>query len=150
MFVCNRHETRAFSTGAASGVVRKGECNHVVGDTLTLVSKYIDGSDNSVKFGTATVLSVRPGTIGKFRKDGMIAEMDGYPNCEVWFGTINQMYSGMLSDGDQAYHLKLKIDSIDNEDSEEVVTPVTQDPSIEYIETIDDHGIKTRIPAPTN
>jgi hypothetical protein len=41
-------------------------------------------------------------------------------------------------------------DDRDDEDSEEVVTPVAQDPSIEYIETIDDHGIKTRIPAPTN
>lgn len=152
MFACNRHETRMFMEGKATGVVRKygDTCPHMVGDVIALTSQYLDESKRNIPFCKATIISIRPGTIGQFRGDPMIAEMDGYANGNVWLGQMNQIYGGILTNDDKVFHLKLRLEEIDKESGRkgdiEMVMP-SNVPVGKEVE-MDDDGIQTRFVAP--
>lgn len=152
MFACNRHETRMLMEGKASGVVRKygDACPHNVGDEIALTSLYLDESKRNIPFCKAAVISVRPGTVGQFKQDPMIAEMDGYPNGLVWFGQINQMYGGTLTDDDKVFHLKLRIEEIDKEAGRREDVPMVMPSNVPVGKEIemDDDGIQTRFVSP--
>lgn len=114
MFELNRFETKQVMEGSASGCARKygNECPHKPGSEIVLTSRFLDSSGRSIPFAKANVVSVRPGTVGEFRRDPMIAEMDGYPNGEVWFGQLSQMYRGM-KDSEKIFHIRFMITDID-------------------------------------
>jgi hypothetical protein len=103
--------------GKACGVVRKcleGKCPHKAGSKIVFTTKFLpwmDG-DQSVPFAKATVVSVRPGTVGGFRRDRMLAGQDGFANGEVWHGHLNQFYGGICN-SDSVYHITFRIDEID-------------------------------------
>ncbi|MBN2258209.1 MAG: hypothetical protein JW704_10345 [Anaerolineaceae bacterium] len=116
MFSCNRLETQLIMEGRASGVARKygKDCPHVVGAELVLTSDTLDGSGRHIPFARATVTSVRPGTVGQFRKDKIQAEKDGYQSGEHWYGNLRQMYRG-LNDTDKMHHISFLIIEIDKQ-----------------------------------
>jgi hypothetical protein len=116
MFTCNRWETKVIMEGRASGCSRVygNGCPHRIGGELVLTSRYLDLEGRDIPFAKAQVVSIRPGTVGEFRRDKMLAEIDGYANGEVWFGQMNQMYKG-LKDTDKVYHIKFRIIEIDKQ-----------------------------------
>jgi hypothetical protein len=116
MFDLNRFETKQIMEGRATGCTRKyGDvCPHVPGAEIIFTSKFLDLSGKSVPFARAQVVSVRPGTVGEFRRDSMIAEIDGYPNGEVWYGQMGVMYKG-VKDTDKMHHIKFRIIEIDKQ-----------------------------------
>lgn len=118
MFACNRNETRQIMEGKATGVARRypGGCPHVPGSELWLTSDSLDrsGAGRHIPFAKIQVVSVRPGTVGQFRRDPMIAEIDGYANGAVWFGQMSQMYKG-IKDTDNIVHLKFRVIQMDKE-----------------------------------
>jgi hypothetical protein len=116
MLELNRWETKQVMSGRATGIVRKydGGCPHSPGGELILTSKYLDSKSRNIPFAKAQVVTVRPGTVGQFRRDPMIAEMDGYANGEVWFGQMGVMYRGIKNE-EQVYHIKFRITEIDKQ-----------------------------------
>lgn len=116
MFALNRFETKQIMSGRAGGCARKygDECPHKPGDEIVLSSRFLSPADNSIPFAKAQVVSVRPGTVAEFRRNPMIAEMDGYPNGEVWFGQMNVMYKGLKED-EKMHHIKFRILEIDKD-----------------------------------
>lgn len=118
MFSLTRRETGRVMSGLASGCARKydGGCPHKPGGEIVLTSKYIDasGQGRSIPFAKVEVVSVRPGTVGEFRMDPVIAEIDGYENGEVWFGQMSQLYRG-LKNTDEIYHIKWRVLEIDRQ-----------------------------------
>lgn len=152
MFACNRHETRVFMEGKAVGVVRKygDTCPHTVGEEIALTSQYLDDSKRNIPFCKGTIVSIRPGTVGQFKGDPMIAEMDGYPNGRVWFAQLNQMYGNILTDDDKVFHLKLRLEEMDKEAGRKEDVPMVMPSNVPVGKTmeIDDDGIQTRFVAP--
>lgn len=115
MFALNRHETKQIMSGKASGAARKYDvCPHKAGAEIVFTSKYLDTSGRSIPFAKATISSVRPGTVGQFRRDQMVAAMDGYENGEHWFGMMSIMYPG-LQDSDEITHIKFRITEMDRD-----------------------------------
>ena len=116
MFACNRLETKLIMGGEATGVCRKygDSCPHVPGAEIVLTSKFLDNSGRNIHFAKATIISVRPGTVGQFRRDKRQAKRDGYANGEHWHGNLSQMYKGMR-DTDKMYHLTFQITQIDKQ-----------------------------------
>jgi len=122
MFPCTRNETRLIMEDKACGVVRPypdGACPHRVGSELVFTSKFLPwmgDSDQSVPFAKATIVSVRPGTIGAFRKDDQLAERDGFANGEVWLGHLRQI-PGYEDIGDDvsAYHITFRLIEVDKD-----------------------------------
>jgi hypothetical protein len=115
MFSCNRHETKQIMAGKADGATRKYDtCPHKAGNEIVLTSKFLDRSERSIPFAKAIVTSVRPGTVGEFRRDQSVAEMDGYPNGEVWVGQMRVMYPG-LADADKLTHIRFRITELDRD-----------------------------------
>jgi hypothetical protein len=103
--------------GMATGLVRKydGECPHHVRGQLVLTSRFLEpGGERPIPFARAEIISIRPGTVGQFRRDKTQAEKDGYKNGAHWFGNINRMYKG-LKDSDEVYHLSFRIIQIDKQ-----------------------------------
>jgi len=110
-------ETGLILEGKASGVVRRyGEsCPHEPGNEIVFTSKYLAGTKDptqEVPFAKGQVVSVRPGTVGQFRKDKMLAEKDGYANGNVWYGHMSQLYKG-ISDDTQVHHVSFRIVELD-------------------------------------
>lgn len=105
-------------TGMATGCTRKygDNCPHRPGAEIVFTSKSMDltGGDRSIPFARAQVVTVRPGTVGEFRRDPMIAEMDGYENGEVWYGQMKVLYGG-LRDSEKMHHIKFRIIEIDKQ-----------------------------------
>lgn len=116
MFACNRHETKVIMSGTGAGFARKydGGCPLNVGDTLILTSLYLDGSGRNIPFAKAHIQTIRPGTVREFREDNVLAEIGGYPNGNVWYGHMNQMYPG-LGDTDKMYFFKVQVFEIDKD-----------------------------------
>lgn len=116
MFDLNRFETKQVMQGRATGFTRKygDTCPHVPGAEIILTSKFLDRYGKSIPFARAQVVSVRPGTVGEFRRDSMIADIDGYPNGEVWHGQMNMMYKG-VKDTEKMHHIKIRIIEIDKQ-----------------------------------
>ena len=117
MFTCNRFETKQIMEGKASGATRVyDKCPHVVGATIILTSKYIDqsGQGRAIPFAKATIVSIRPGTVGQFRRDNEQAKRDGYGNGNHWLGQMQQMYRG-LRETDPMDHISFKITEIDKQ-----------------------------------
>ena len=115
MFACNRHETKVFMNGMASGCTRMYEkCPHEVGAEIILTSKFLDNSGRSIPFAKAQITSIRPGTVGEFKNNPMIAEMDGYQNGAVWKGQMDVFYGGVKDDY-RMFHLKFRISEIDRD-----------------------------------
>jgi len=117
MFSCSRTETKLINEGRCCGVVRRyppNECPHKPGSLLQFSSSFLPEmppSDNTqVVFATATIVSVRPGTVASFRKDDMLARQDGFENGPVWHGHLNQYYKGIPDDA-SVYHITFRIDS---------------------------------------
>jgi hypothetical protein len=116
MFALTRLETQKIMQGLATGCIRNygGDCPHEVGNEIVLTSMYLDttGADRQIPFARAQVVSVRPGTAGEFRRDPIVAEMDGFENGEVLFGHLNQMYRG-VKETDRLHHIKFRVIEID-------------------------------------
>jgi len=114
MFPCTRYETKMIMEGKVVGFARKypGGCPHSPGSEIILTSKYLDRSGRNIPFAKVEVQTVRPGTVGSFRRDSIIAEMDGYGSGEHWFGQMRQMYGGLKSD-EEMYHMKFRVKEID-------------------------------------
>jgi hypothetical protein len=115
MFACTRFETKQIMDGKACGIVRKygDNCPHVRGGEIVLTSKFIDGQRN-MPFAKIEVQTVRPGTVGMFRRDPIISEMDGYANGEHWVGQMRQLYPG-ISNEDKVFHIKFFIKEMDKD-----------------------------------
>ncbi len=114
MFNCTRVETRSIMEGKASGVTRRypGGCPHQMGSQLVFVSEFQSRDSVPVPFATATIVSVRPSTIGELARDNMIVEKDGFSTGPEWKGHLNQMYRG-VSDGDSVHHISFRIDDME-------------------------------------
>lgn len=113
MFACTRLETKQIMAGKVCGIVRRySDCPHVRGERLVFTSKFLDNSGRNIPFATAEVQTVRPGTIGEFKRDPIIARMDGYANGEHWLGQLKQLYPG-ISDTDKVYHIKFFMKEMD-------------------------------------
>jgi hypothetical protein len=104
--------------GKTAGVVRRYDvdsCPHQPKGQLVFTSRYLPwmGDDpKEIPFARATITSVRPGTVGAFRKDKMIAEQDGFENPAVWHGHLNQLYRG-IADNVSVFHISFKIEEVD-------------------------------------
>jgi len=116
MFSCNRYETKVIMDGKSSGMVRQyGDiCPHEVGAEIVLTSSYLTQDGKALPFARATVTSVRPGSVGEFRRDPMLYETDGYKNGEHWFGNMSQMYRG-IKDTDKMFHISFRLIEIDKQ-----------------------------------
>lgn len=116
MFHCDRIETKNIMSGQADGVVRMygGGCPHKVGNEIVLTSKTLDSSGRSIPFARATITSIRPGTVGEFSRDPMIAEMDGFENPAVWLGHLRVVYPG-IREGEQVTHIRFRLVEMDRE-----------------------------------
>lgn len=114
MFHCTRTEMKLIMDGKASGVVRKyeGNCPHDVGSQLVFTSDVLDDSGRQIPFCEATIISVRPGTVGQFESDEMIPQMDGFDNGSMWAAHLSVLYGG-LKKTDHVFHIRFKIDQID-------------------------------------
>jgi len=117
MFSCTRTETQLIVAGKTAGAVRRypaGECPHSAGGQIVFTSRYLpwvkDGK--SFIFAKGTIVSMRPGTVGRFRKDNRMAEQDGFANGPTWHGHINQLYAG-IKDDESVYHITFKIEDVD-------------------------------------
>lgn len=124
MFQCTRTETRLFMEGKSGGVVRKygGDCPHKAGNDIVLTSKYLPwtGDDGkSVPFAKGVIVSVRPGTVARFRKDKMIAQTDGFGSPPAWHGHLNMLYQG-IRDDESVHHITIRIDAVDKDPDGEV------------------------------
>lgn len=127
MFSLSRHETKLVMSGKATGAARVySDCPHKPGNEIYLSSRTIDasGARRSITFAKAQIISVRPGTVGQFRRDPMIAEMDGYANGESWRAQLGVRYKG-IKDTDNITHIKFRILQMDTKagsrpDKEEV------------------------------
>jgi len=118
MFSCTRTETRFVMEGKTAGAVRKypkGECPHKAGSQIAFTSKFLpwmEGDRKSVPFARGTIVSVRPGTVGSFRKDNRLAKQDGFANGNVWHGHLCQLYDG-IKDDESVYHITFRVDKVD-------------------------------------
>jgi hypothetical protein len=117
MFSCNKHETRCFLEGRATGVVRRYSeehgCPHEPGSEIVLTSQFLDGKGTAIPFAKATVVSVRPGTIAQFERDSGIARMDGFGAGKEWKSWAKKMLYPGIHDDAKVYHLKLRITELD-------------------------------------
>lgn len=123
MFFVTRTETKLIMEEKSAGIVRRyqrGECPYKVGDEIVFTSRFIPWmrDANSVPFAKATVTSVRPGTIGSFRKDDRQAKHDGFANANTWYAHLNQFYLG-IKDDDPACHLSFRLTEIDKQAGKE-------------------------------
>ena len=115
MFNCTRVETRSIMQGKASGVTRRypqGGCPHQTGSQLVFTTEFQSRDGRSVPFATATIISVRPSTIGELARDNVIVAKDGFSTGPEWKGHLNQMYRG-VSDGDSVHHISFRIDEME-------------------------------------
>ena len=103
--------------GKATGFSRKyhNECPHKRGEIIVLTSKFLDSSGRNIPFAKVEVQTVRPGTVGRFRRDSIIAEMDGYGNGEHWVGQMRQLYGRRLNDSDSIFHIKFNAVQMDRD-----------------------------------
>ncbi len=114
MFNCTRVETQRIMEGKASGVTRRypqGECPHRIGSQLVFVTEHASRDSRPTPFATATIVSVRPSTIGALSRDEMTVEKDGFSTGPEWKGHLNQLYRG-VSDNDSVYHISFRIDEM--------------------------------------
>ena len=84
--------------GKASGLTRKyhGQCPHQVRGELILTSRFLElDEERPIPFAKATIISVRPGTVGEFRRNNVQAQKDGYDNGNHWLGNMSMMYRGL-------------------------------------------------------
>lgn len=119
MFSVTRTETKLIMEEKSAGVVRRypsGECPYKVGDEIVFTSRFIPWmkDEKPVPFAKATITSVRPGTIGSFRKDDRQAKHDGFANANTWHAHLNQFYRG-IKDDDSAVHLSFRVIEIDKQ-----------------------------------
>ena len=121
MFFCTRRETKLIMEGRSCGFVRRYSppegCPHKSNSQIVFTSKYLPWTPDdgkSIPFAKATVVSVRPGTVGSFRRDNRQAGDDGFANGEVWVGHLRQIrgYED-IDDAAPVYHVKFRIDEID-------------------------------------
>lgn len=118
MFSCNRHETRLLMENHLAGVVRRYSkdvgCPHVPGAQMVFTSRYMRGFEGQdVVVAKGRCVSVRPGTVGEFRKNDSIAHMDGFDNGVSWHTYFTtQMYKG-IRDTEPVFHIQVKIDAIE-------------------------------------
>lgn len=116
MFACTRLETKMVMEGRASGVVRKygDSCPHFRGEKIVLTSKFLDLSGRSIPFAKVEVMTVRPGSIGEFRRDPFISQIDGYDNGEHWMGQMRMLYPGTNED-EKVFHIKFNVVELDRD-----------------------------------
>ena len=117
MFSCTRTETGFVMNGKTAGAVRRypeGDCPHAPGGQIIFSSKYLPWvpGNKSIVFAKGTIVSVRPGTVERFRKDNRLAEQDGFANAAVWHGHLNQLYKG-IKDDEFVYHITFRVDEVD-------------------------------------
>ncbi len=118
MFNCNRHETRLINGGTLHGVIRRYAndvgCPHDPGGEIIFTSKFLRKHEGKeVPFAKGTVVSVRPGTVGEFRRSDVIAQMGGYANGVAWhtyFAT--QQYPG-IRDDERVYNIQVRVTDVD-------------------------------------
>jgi len=123
MLTCTMTETKLIMEGKTAGIVRRydGACPHEVGSQLVFASEYLpwaprgeDGKRKAVPFARGTIVSLRPGSVGQFRKDKMLAETDGYANPNVWHGHLRQFYKGIPDDAN-VFHITFRLEEVDKE-----------------------------------
>lgn len=126
MFSCTRTETRLIINGKSCGVVRRydGKCPHKAGSEIVFTSKFLpwlaQDDERSIPFAKGIVVSVRPGTVGGFRKDNTMAERDGFSNGAVWHGHLNQHYRG-IGDDVPVHHVTFKLEEVDKNAGKEKI-----------------------------
>ena len=93
MFSCTKTEARRIAEGKAVGVTRRyehGDCPHKVGNDIVFTGNFFRGYEGQqVPFARGKIVSVRPGTVGQFRNDEMLAYQDGFSTSPEWHGHIN-------------------------------------------------------------
>lgn len=114
MFACTRVETQRIMNGAATGVTRRyeaGQCPHKTGSQLVFTTEYMSGDGVPATFATATIVSVRPSTVGELARDKMTVMKDGFSTGPEWKGHLNQLYRG-IKDDDTVCHVSFRIDEM--------------------------------------
>ncbi len=114
MFACTRVETQRIMDGTATGVTRRyaaGECPHKPGSQLVFTTEFMARNGHPVAFATATIVSVRPSTIGELSRDKMTVMKDGFSTGPEWKGHLNQFYRG-VKDDDSVCHISFRIDEM--------------------------------------
>jgi len=115
MFRLTRNETKLIQEGGARSVTRRypSGCPHQVGAQIILSSEYADPpATDEVPFAVATIVSVRPITVGAMRRTPELCQMDGFGSPAEWHGHLLRLYPG-LSDDAQLYRLQLRVDEMD-------------------------------------
>lgn len=119
MLGCTQYEARAIMDGRAVGIVRKYDtkmgCPHAPNSqiVLTLEGNDNDGKKRQVAFAKATVISVRPGTVGRFRKDKMLAQQDGFDNEVAWYTHFSNMLYKGIGDDVKVHHITFRIEKME-------------------------------------
>jgi hypothetical protein len=89
-------------------------CPYKQGDEIVIVSEHLrDQEGQPVPLAKATIVSVRPGTVGGFRSDPMIAQVDGYENSAIWHTYYTKVIEKGIRDDTPVFHLKFKVDDIE-------------------------------------
>lgn len=118
MLHCTRHETGLIKEGKSVGIVRrydhKSGCPHAPGSIIFFANNELDDSGRQIPFASATVITVRRGTVSEFSKDPMIAEMDGFKSLASWISHLRVLYKG-IGASDTVYHIKFRMDDMDKE-----------------------------------
>lgn len=118
MFSCNRHETNLIMQGKFGGAVRKYDpksgCPHKPGSKILVSSKFTrenPGKDTPIAEGM--VVSVRPGTVGEFKKNDSLAKLDGFANAQSWYTYFaRHVYPGVRDD-EQVFHVQMRLTQIE-------------------------------------
>ena len=119
MFSCTRKETQLIMQGQSCGVVRRYSdegCPHEPGGEIVFTSQYLPWTcDNPspVPFAKATVVSVRPGSVKKFKRDNEMAKRDGFANALDWYTHFSMMVYKGIGDDTPVHHVTFRLLEVD-------------------------------------
>lgn len=122
MLSVTRHELAKLLSGEADGVTREypgpGGCPHKPGDKMILSSRASDPENKQeMPFAGATVMTVRPCTIGERRKDNRLAKLDGFSGGEDWYMHFSKiLYRRDFDPSQMTHRLQLRIEKMEKDE----------------------------------
>ncbi len=118
MFSCNRHETNLIMQGKLGGAVRRYDkkmgCPHRAGADILITSKFTrenPGTDTPIAEGQ--IVSVRPGSVGDFRRNDTVAQIDGFPNAVAWHTYFSRHVYPGIKDTEPVHHIQMRVTKIE-------------------------------------
>jgi hypothetical protein len=122
MLSCSRNETKLIQNGKATSLTRlwADPSPYVVGNPVVLTSRYVGvPEEGEIPFAIATIVSIRPVTVGEMRRDARLCQMDGFRNPAEWLGHLQTRYRG-IADSARLVRLQLRIDEMDKDVADRV------------------------------